>query len=449
MDQVTTAQRLATTPVRAIHLRVLLLCTLINLLDGFDILAISYTAPAISEAWNIGKMELGSVFAAGMIGMAVGSLVLGPLSDLIGRKGAILTCLLIIATSMLATPGAASVTQLVVLRAITGVGIGGILPALNTMVAEFAPERRRNLMVSTMHLGYPIGATAGGFLAAWTIPEFGWGSVFTIGGVATLCMFPLVLFGLPESPEFLCSRGTQRSRAQLQRIMIAATGQAPEPDSLTPAHAIANQGKSRFLSGFLALFRSGNTKPTLLLWSAYFCGYLTFYFLLSWIPTILVDSGLPLEQAIYVGIALNLGGGAGMLLLGALTGRDNLRTFVAAAFVLACIGMFIFSITDLPLRHMLLLTGVIGFFGLAGLIGLYSIAARLYPAPVRATGVGISVGMGRLGGIAGPLVGGQLMALGWGMRDYFTLLGAPLILAAIAILAMGTRSLSDTDADTT
>ena len=447
MSSVPISQQLEAAPIRAIHLRVLLLCTLINLLDGFDILAISYTAPAISGEWGISKLELGSVFAAGMIGMAAGSLLLGPLSDLIGRKSAILICLLVIAVSMLATPGAGNVTELVVLRTITGLGIGGILPALNTMVAEFAPERRRNLMVSIMHLGYPIGATAGGFLAAWTIPALGWGGVFIIGGIATLVMVPLVLLWLPESPEFLRSRGTERARTQLQHILVAATGHAEAPaGAALPQNAPAGD-RQQFINGFAALFRSGNAIPTLLLWSAYFCGYLTFYFLLSWIPTILVDSGLPLSQAIYVGIALNLGGGAGMLLLGALTGRDNLRPFIATAFLLACGGMIAFSLLDLALPLMLLLTGVIGFFGLAGLIGLYSVAARLYPAAIRATGVGISVGMGRLGGIAGPLVGAQLMALGWGMRDYFTLLGAPLILAAAAVLAMGAASLSGPDRD--
>lgn len=431
----TCADYLDGAPVRAIHLRVLALCTVINLLDGFDVLAISYTAPALSADWSIGKAQLGSVFAAGMVGMAIGSLLLGPASDFIGRKKAILLCLGIIGVSMSLTGYADDVGELLVLRTVTGLGIGGVLPALNTMVAEFAPEARRNLMVSTMHLGYPIGATGGGFLAAALIPNIGWGGVFIAGGVMTLILIPCVVLLLPESPAYLQSRNRPGDREALARILSSATGKTVPADALHHQTAVAAQ-RQGFFQRLAALFGQGSTTPTLLLWSGYFFGYLTFYFLLSWIPTILVDSGLPLAHAIYVGIALNLGGGVGMLVLGALTGAHNLRPFIASAFLLACGGMVLFGLAELPLNQMLLLTAVIGFFGLAGLIGLYSVAARLYPAEIRATGVGIAVGMGRIGGIAGPLVGGQLMALGWGMRDYFTLLGAPLVLAAFAIMAI-------------
>lgn len=434
------ASVLDTAPVRALQLRVLALCWAVNLLDGFDIQAIAYAAPAISSAWGTPREALGAIFGIGMLGMAAGSLSLGPLSDFIGRRLAILFCLAIVGASMWGTAYAADVEALMALRFVTGLGIGGLLPALNTTVAEFAPDRHRNLMVSIMHLGYPIGATGCGFLAAWLIPIVGWERIFLYGGVLTLLLVPLVWLSMPESPAFLAARPTPKNLNRLANIISRVTDTTTTPDELSLGPLQSND-KPTLKATLRGLF-SDNPSATLLLWVAYFCGYLSFYFLLSWIPTILVDSGLPLDEAIYAGVALNIGGGVGMVLLGAISSRTSLRPLVAVAFLAACVGMIIFARVETTLPILLGLTLVIGFFGLGGLIGLYSIAARIYPGNARATGVGFAVGVGRFGGIAGPVVGGLLIALGWNMQSYFLILGIPLLLAAAAVIGIHSPALT-------
>ena len=186
--------------------RVVVLCWLVNILDGFDLLAISFAAPAIAKTWQLGPQTLGIVFSSGLLGMTAGSLLLGPLADRIGRRRMILMAATALGLSTLATANAASVAQLLLLRGLTGIAIGALLPSLNTLVAEYTPDRRRNLAISFMHLGYPLGGIAGGLLASYVIPSAGWQALFFIGGIFTLAMLPALLFGLPESLHYLLQK---------------------------------------------------------------------------------------------------------------------------------------------------------------------------------------------------------------------------------------------------
>ena len=205
-------------PLGHLQWRVVGLCWLVNILDGFDLLAISFAAPTIAKAWQLDPRTLGIVFSSGLLGMTLGSLLLGPAADRIGRRRMIILATAVLGLSTLATAGASSVGPLIVLRVITGVAIGALLPSLNTLVAEYTPDRRRNLAISFMHLGYPVGGIAGGLLASRLIPSAGWEALFVVGGIFTLATLPALLLGLPESLQYLLRQDQARSRAAADTI---------------------------------------------------------------------------------------------------------------------------------------------------------------------------------------------------------------------------------------
>lgn len=411
-------------PLVRLQWQVVALCWLVNILDGFDLLAISFAAPTIAKAWQLDPRTLGVVFSSGLLGMAIGSVLLGPAADRIGRRRMIILATAVLGLSTLATAGATSVGPLILLRGITGVAIGALLPSLNTLVAEYTPDRRRNLAVSFMHLGYPVGGIAGGFLASRLIPSAGWEAVFLVGGIFTLATLPALLLGLPESLHYLLKHDQPKSRTAADklavRLGIDLNGARAQPVAVnTPG--IGNVLRGQWLA------------PGLALWTCFFLGNLTLYFLLNWTPTVLAEAGLPGDKAIRAGMMLNLGGGLGMLSLGYLSARWSIYRMMSGFFVLG--GLFIVALGQASRATDLLfgLTILAGFFSLGGLIGLYSLAARLYPASSRATGVGLAIGAGRLGAILGPYAGGVLISLGWPMGRYFALLALPLMAAAAIV----------------
>lgn len=205
-------------PFRRLQWQVVGLCWLVNILDGFDLLAISFAAPTLAKAWQLDPRTLGIVFSSGLLGMTVGSLLLGPAADRIGRRRMIILATAVLGLSTLATAAVTSVLPLILLRGVTGVAIGALLPSLNTLVAEYTPDRRRNLAISFMHLGYPVGGIAGGFLASRLIPSAGWEAVFVVGGLFTLATLPVLLLGLPESLHYLLRQDRPRSRAAADKL---------------------------------------------------------------------------------------------------------------------------------------------------------------------------------------------------------------------------------------
>jgi benzoate transport len=415
-------------PMSALQWRVVALCWLVNMLDGFDLLAISFAAPAIAKAWQLDPKTLGIVFSSGLVGMTIGSFLLGPAADRIGRRRMILLATAVLGLSTLLTATAGTVAQLMTLRVFTGLAIGALLPSLNTLVAEYTPDARRNLAIAFMHLGYPIGGIAGGLVASQLIPVAGWQSVFVAGGLFTLATLPLLLIGLPESLHYLGRSASPRARRSAEKI--AATlgirlGAAPDAaTNTTPGAApvrVADLLRGRWLA------------PSLALWACFFLGNLTLYFLLNWTPTVLVEAGVPNERAIGAGMLLNLGGGIGMLALGYLSARWPMHPMMCGFFVLG--GLLIMAIGQASgaVNLLFALTVLAGFFALGGLIGLYSLAARLYPDSARATGVGLALGAGRFGAILGPYTGGVLISLGWPMGRYFLLLALPLVAAGLIV----------------
>jgi MFS transporter, AAHS family, 4-hydroxybenzoate transporter len=412
-------------PVGGFHIRLLLTCAAVLFLDGFDTQAIGYVAPVIAKEWSLTKGAFGPVFSAGLFGLMIGALVFGPLADRVGRKKIIIFSTLAFGVGALATAFVHDVGTLLAIRFLTGLGLGGVMPNAIAMTSEFNPQRRRATMVMIMFCGFSLGAALGGLLAAWLIPQFGWRSVFAVGGIAPLVMVPVLALKLPESVRFLAATGRAPERvAQLLKLISPRTAFSPD------AQFVVQETQ---LSGLpvLHLFREGRTLVTLLLWVVFFMSLLDLYFLANWLPTVLNDLGASVSASAAIGSMLQVGGVVGAFALGSIIDRFSFRAlalvYFAAVFAVDAIGQFGHSAILVTLAIF-----AAGFCIVGGQIAANALAAAFYPTSVRATGIGWALGIGRVGSIIGPLVGGVLLAEKSAEVVFLTAAGAALCAALAA-----------------
>ncbi len=420
---------LARRPMTGFQIGTVLICQLINILDGFDVVLIAYAAPLLSREWDLPADSLGVVFSAGLVGMTIGAFVLAPLADYFGRRRTIIAGLATVTVGMLLTCRVETVEQLVATRILTGLGIGALFASLTTLVVEYSSEKRRTLSVTLLYLGYPIGAVLGGLLAQHNIERTGWPAFFLYGGVLTGALIPIALLRLPESLEYLLFRQPKRALREANRL-IRRMGFAPI-ETLPPKPPAASKQPVRLL------FSKQYQRQTTSLWASFFVSLLVIYFLISWTPQVLASAGLPLDRSILGGMLLNLGGGAGMLVLGLLSARYSLARLIAAYFCFGAVFMVVFALSGVSLPVLIAVTAAIGFFTYGSLIGLYALAAQQYPASARSTGVGWAIGVGRIGSIVGPYAAGLMIGWGWERSAYYLVLAAPLVVGAAAVLLAG------------
>ena len=415
-------------PISSLQFLVFYQCFVLNMLDGMDVQAIAYSAPVISNEWAINPQTLGIVFSAALVGMTIGAMFISPFTDRIGRRNMILISLIMIGAGMIGTSFAQSVNHLVVLRFLTGLGIGSILASSTSMVAEFAPNRLRNICITIYHSGYPIGAIIIGLIALWLIPHYGWRSLFLLAGVISLAMLPLVYFYLPESVDFLLTR---RPPGALHRVngILRRMGHTPMED-LPPRDAKEHS----VAGGVRALLQDGRAASTLLLWLAFFMSFASLYFLFSWVVKLANDSGLPIEDAMYAGIAMNLGAFCGSISLGYFSGRTGLKKIMFLYFMCAVCVIIPYGFVKASVPVVLAMIFVLMLFVQGAFAGLYVVAARIYPTEIRTTGVGWAIGAGRFGAIFGPAAAGFMLGAGLSISWTFAVFAIPLALAGIVIL---------------
>ena len=417
-------------PVGIFQIKLLLICATVLLLDGFDTTAIGYVAPALAKEWNIGKGALGPVFSAGLFGLMIGALLFGPLADRVGRKKIVIFSTLAFGIGTLLTAFVNDVNTLLVIRLLTGLGLGGAMPNTVALTSEFSPHRRRATMVMVMFVGFSIGAALGGLLAAALIPQFGWRSVFVVGGAAPLVLAPILAARLPESVRFLALTGGADARvAQLLARVNAKAGFAPTTRFVVDEPALTGIPVQH-------LFRDGRTVPTLLLWVVFFMSLLDIYFLTNWLPTVQHDLGASIALAAVIGSMFQIGGIVGTFALGSVIDRFSFRAlalvYFIAVFAVGAIGQFGHS----PFLVTVAIF-VAGFCIVGGQIAANALAAGFYPTSVRATGVGWALGVGRVGAIVGPLVGGILLSLKWGVGELFMTAAGAALCAALAAFVLG------------
>ena len=411
----------------------LAVCFLMNMLDGMDVMVISYTAPSIAKEWAVSPEALGLVFSMGLLGMAIGAMFLAPRADIIGRRSMILICAALMGLSIFLTQFAQNKEHLVIFRIISGLGIGGMLASTATLGAEYAPNRTKDFWVSFVMSGYPIGAVLSGLVAAKVIPMYGWRTMFQIAGLSTAVALPIIYLFLSESLDFLFKSRPQNALEKVNRILTKM--------NITPLSALPNMDENISKASVSELFSEGRKEATIRLWVAIFMAFATLYFLTMWIPKLASAAGLSISLAIYAGTVFNLGAFVGIISQGYLSSRFGLRRIICSYLLGTAVLMSIFGFFS-GSEMVLVLFGLIGFGIQGGFIGLYAVAARLYPTQVRTTGVGWAVGLGRLGAVAGPLLGGVLIGAGLSMTTNFLIFAVPTVIAGIVTLFISAKDVS-------
>jgi MFS transporter, AAHS family, 4-hydroxybenzoate transporter len=390
-------------PIFSAQFVTILVCFLCNLLDGMDVLIISFAAPAIAADWNIPPSNLGAIFSAGLLGMTAGAMTLAPLADRWGRKPLMLLAAFLMSSCIYLTSFADSMFMLLLFRFLSGLGIGTMMASTAAMTAEFTPAPVRAFWVSTVVAGYPVGAVLTGLFSARILTSFHWQKLFELAGIITFIIIPIIALFIQESRDFI---------------------QANKEKGVSPKTLLSGE------------FATG----TLQLWSALFLAFATVYFLLNWIPKLATDAHMPMEAAIYAGTIFNLGAILGIPTQGYLSSRYGLKKVVGLMLVCTALILALFGLANNSMMIMLCLF-LMGFGIQGGFVGLYAVAARVYPTAFRATGVGWAIGIGRLGGIIGPLLGGLLVAWGFGMAGSFGFFAIPCILAGIISLRFSAKHL--------
>jgi benzoate transport len=415
------------------------LCISIAGLDGFDVLVVAFTAPAIAKEWSLNPAALGGLFSAGLAGMGFGALLIAPLGDKLGRRPTVLLCLCILLVGMLTSALARGLGELVVLRFFTGLGIGGILANINIVVAEYASARRRDLCIALMSVGYPIGATIGGVAAVYLIQAWGWRSVYVFGGIVALILIPVTLLQLPESLAFLLAR---RPTGALEKVnSVLARLDRPRLDALPPALPLAEAKRQQSV---FAIFRSPFLASTLATSFLYFSVMATCYFLLSWTPKLLTDLGFSISGGISGSLLMNVGGTVGCILYGFYAPQLGVRRLAVFFMLGLSLMTIVFGLLPADTVVLLLASLALGFFLHTSITVLYVVVPTVFPAAVRATGTGFSMSMGRVGAVMGPLLAGWLITVGFGRPVYYAALALPMLFAIACLYSLRALDTSPT-----
>ena len=415
---------------------IIFICFLLNFADGFDLMVMAMAAPSISTEWQLDAKALGVIFSSALAGMTMGAMFLAPLSDRFGRRIVILFAVSANTLSILATAYAASVSELVMIRFITGLGVGAVLVSTTSMATEFAPEKRRSFAVVLVQCGYAAGAISVGPMASVVIGSSGWETLFIYGSVLNAMLFVVALLLLPESIEHLAAkRGDDGKRlARINRIIIRI---GKEPFTELPVRSNYNGPPSGSIKSLLnETYRS----VTLRLWAIFFLVLWINYFLANWIPKLFVNAGFSNTEAIFALTVYASSAFFGALSIGIISIRFNLKRAIATMYWIGAIVLGI-CIQVKPENIIVLYAfwACIAFTVSGADSGLFAVAAETYPAEIRATGVGWCIGLGRSGAIISPIVAGYLVAAGWGMYSLFLILAMPAIIL-VGVLVIGIKT---------
>jgi MFS transporter, AAHS family, 4-hydroxybenzoate transporter len=409
------------------------MCGAIAFMDGYDVQAMGFVAPALSADLQIPRAALGPLLSSGTIGMMIGALTFGTLADRFGRKPILIACTLLFGIMSLITATADSIQAIAIYRLFTGFGLGGAMPNTIALTAEYAPKKYRSIAVTTMFCGFSIGAAVGGFVAAGLISSFGWQSVFVVGG-----LIPLVIAGfsfalLPESIRFLLLKGGQQQRA-MKYLSRISRDSADYGEIVAGADDHASGGNS-----VKKLFTEGRAAATPLLWICFFMNLLVLFFLNNWLPTLMNDAGIQVERAIMITTLFQIAGTVGAIFLGWMFDKGYSFRTLALAYVGAAASVVLIGQSGASIGLLMLTVTAAGFCVVGGQTGSQALVANFYPTQIRSTGVGWCHGIGRIGSIVGPILGGAVLAKAVHASSVFWVIAIPSLVAMGA--ALGVASL--------
>ena len=404
----------------------------LNAMDGFDVLSISFAAPGVARDWGVDKATLGWVLSMELIGMALGSMLLGGVADKIGRRPTILGCLVAMTIGMFGASVAGGVPALLVARLLTGLGIGGMLASINAAAAELSSQRWRSLAVALMVIGYPLGGVVGGTIVQRLLGAGTWHDVFMFGGAVTAAFIPIVWFLLPESVDFL---DRQRKPGALETINRILTRFGHESTAALTLETHESSQRS-----VMDIFKPGLIVATLLITFGYFAHVTSFYFIIKWVPKLVVDLGFAPKSAAGVLTWANVGGAAGVAIFGLIATRLSLKALTIFTLIGSSAMVVWFGRGSHDLAALASTVAIAGLFTNSAIAGYYLLFAEVFPTHVRATGTGFSIGVGRGGAVLAPVIAGYLFQAGFGLQAVATTMAMGSLLSAAALLVLKVRA---------
>jgi AAHS family 4-hydroxybenzoate transporter-like MFS transporter len=409
--------------IGGLQLRVAALCTLVQICDGYDLNAVAWAAPSLIHAWHLPPSAFTMAFLWSSVGILVGALSAGPIGDRFGRRPLLLAALTIFGVASLLSVTAGSVGMLSLWRFFTGIGIGGGFSGAAALTGDYAPHRLRATMIMATFTGAPIGGFVGGQIVAALLTHFGWQVIFVLGGAFPLVLVVALALWLPESPRFIAARQNRspRQTALLQRLDIATQSGPLEQPQGNPVRM---------------LFGKDYALQTLLLWTVYFCSLLNLFLFAYWMPTVLTMIGMTPTQAVFASSLRDCGGIFVVLYLGLAIDRIGPERTLALHYAAGAVFIAMIALVALPYAMLLIMSFLAGMTIIGSQTGANGACGKLYPARMRTTGLGWALGIGRLGGIAAPVLGGYLLARGLPPTQIFLVacLFALIAAAATALL---------------
>jgi AAHS family 4-hydroxybenzoate transporter-like MFS transporter len=424
------AELLESSPIGPLHIQVFGLCLICLIMDGFDVQAMGYVAPAVSREMGLAPEQMGSILSAANIGVLIGSLAFSMVADKIGRRPVLIGATLFFAALTLATAYAQNLQQLLWLRFVSGIGLGCIIPNATALIGEFSPVRKRVTLMMCITVGFTAGAAIGGFVARWMIPAFGWRSVFIFGGIVPLAIAVAMMWGLPESLRFLAVR---RRRLDLLAHWLKKLDPTIRVDAQTEYVA---REESRGGVPFVHLFRDGRATFTLLLWVVNFMNLLNLYFLSGWLPLVVTGMGYDANTAVLVGTVLQVGGTIGTFGLAWAINRAGFAPTLTLTFAVATVSIAMIGQPGISLVLLTAIVFIAGWCIVGGQPGVNAFSATFYPTYLRSTGVGWGLGIGRIGAIIGPYIGGMMMARQFTPQQLFWAAAVPALVSTVTMLAL-------------
>jgi AAHS family 4-hydroxybenzoate transporter-like MFS transporter len=415
--------------IGSFQIMVFVLCGLSVIIDGFDFQIIGFVAPSIVKEWGGDSASLGPVFAAGVLGLVLGSFIFGSIADKIGRRPVLIFSTFFFSLCMVSTVFANSISQLVIIRFVTGIGLGSIMPNAMALVAEFSPRHKRLTLTIAISTCFTAGAVLGGLTSAAMIPLWGWRSVFYAGSIAPAMIAVLMLMFLPESIQFLVVTGNRMLAVKWLTRIVGPGDWGAETD------LVVSESSSKRAS-VVQLFKEGRALTTTLLWMVSFLNLLNLLFLSSWLPSIVVGDGLSISMAVLAGTALQVGGVVGAILMGQLIEWFGFRKILIPCFLIASVALVLVGRPALSLLFLFTVVTISGFCIIGGQSALNGLAASYYPTALRSTGAGWALGAGRLGSVLGPIIGGVLIGMQLPSSTIFIIAAFPPILSAVMIWAL-------------
>ena len=392
-------EKIDNSPMGFYQWAIVLMAAVMNFLDGFDVLAIAFTATNISKDFGLSKTEFGMLVSAGLIGMVVGSMVLAPLADKFGRRPILLLSVAFSAVG-LAVSGFSTTSEILAFsRILTGLGVGGILVGTNVITSEYSSKKWRSFAISVYAAGFGIGAMIGGLMAKSLQAAYSWHAVYFAGAAMSAVVFVVLFIWLPESIDYLNAKQPQNAKARL----------------------------------ITSLFSQQYLRSTLLLWLSFFAIMFCFYFISSWTPALLKEAGMTMEESINVGMMISLGGAAGSLVYGLIASRWSARSVLMLFTVASSIAIVVFILSSANLAIALVLGVVVGELFDGCISGLYTINPATYDADIRNTGVGWAIGAGRAGSVLAPTVAGMLLDSGWEKQTLYIAVAGVMLIATVAL----------------